>query len=646
MKTIGVLVPYFTIEYSLDVLSGIADFFRDKDVRVIVSQTKIPGKNDGVFDYQYVPSFDYLKSEEVDAIIIASGVYCSSMGEECVKEIVEKFDPKPVISTGVNFKLKNVYSILADCKKSYKQIIEHLKKEHDCKRIAFCSANSTKSAEALERYDSFTSALDSNHLDFYPDLVFDGAFTDFKAYDEIKKRYSKKEDVNFDAIVCANDMMAIGCLKALQEIGVQVPKDVKIIGFDDSIVATNTYPKLSTINQDIYHQGYEAAEITMQILNGEKTKKEYYTPILPKFRQSCGCVELHNSQSIYKTVDGEVCPDNHTEKLGYDFSREMDEKNNIVTLMDTVRGSNTLKQLFYNIRYIIDQSDMSGIAVNFFKDIMFLDPEDEFILPDEMEMYMLADREHNVELFRPEINFNPHVKIFPARSQNEHRGIYILNPIFSGETNYGYVLCKVKGNKFADYYLYIKIIITAISQAYEYTSKIQETQKLESENSELGRQSRTDELTGILNRRGFIEKGQSALDVLQETDMSGIIFFADMDGLKRINDTYGHQMGDKAIKLQAKALKSVFRNTDVVGRLSGDEFGVVAMGMRMSYLENTRLKLNMMNEKLSKENNLPFTLSISIGAVDLEKSSSLKKLLSEADKSLYEEKRRKHAAIS
>ena len=186
-----------------------------------------------------------------------------------------------------------------------------------------------------------------------------------------------------------------------------------------------------------------------------------------------------------------------------------------------------------------------------------------------------------------------------------------------------------------------------MAQSYEYTNKIIETEKLEGEKSALTRLSRTDELTGILNRRGFIERGQTALDLMQETDMVGVVFFADMDGLKKINDTYGHEVGDLAIKTQAMALKEVFRSTDVVGRLSGDEFGIVAVGMNLIQVDRVRLKLDMMNEKLSRENNLPFTLSVSLGAVDLQKSSILKKLLSEADKSLYEEKRKKrHARLS
>jgi diguanylate cyclase (GGDEF)-like protein len=205
------------------------------------------------------------------------------------------------------------------------------------------------------------------------------------------------------------------------------------------------------------------------------------------------------------------------------------------------------------------------------------------------------------------------------------------------------MICRIKENKFADYNVYLKIIMNAVAQAYEYTSKIQEGRNLERENSDLAMQSRMDELTGILNRRGFIEQGQAALDLLQETDTSGVIFFADMDGLKKINDTYGHEMGDKAIMLQARVLKDIFRSSDVIGRLSGDEFGIVALGMKIGYVEHTKLKIDMLCKKVSIENQLPFTLSISLGAVDLQKSSVIKQLLSEADKELYKEKKKKHA---
>jgi len=256
---------------------------------------------------------------------------------------------------------------------------------------------------------------------------------------------------------------------------------------------------------------------------------------------------------------------------------------------------------------------------------------------------MFYSRYLNTELFKPGMVFNPHEKLFSARAFDDVTGIFLLYPIFMGDANYGYLLCRIQENKFADYNVYLKIIINAIAQAYEYTSKIRENRKMERENTDLALQSRMDELTGVLNRRGFIEQGQTALDILQETDTSGAIFFADMDGLKKINDTYGHEMGDKAIMLQAIVLKTVFRSSDVIGRLSGDEFGIVALGMKMNYVDSIRLKIQMLCKKVSIENQLPFTLSISLGAVDLQKSSILKQLLAEADKELYKEKKKKYA---
>ncbi len=647
MKTIAVLVPTFTIEYSLDVLSGISDYFKDKDVQVIITQTKIHHLNQGAYDFQYCTSFEYLKAKDVDAYIVTSGVYCSSMPQNDFTELIAAFGERPVISIGTRLKLKNSYTIVADCNKSYKQIINHLKENHGCSKIAFFSANSTKSEEALQRYDAFTSALSANKLPFYPNMVYDGFFTDFRAYEEMKKRFITKSDIPFDAIVCANDMMALGCLKALNEIGGNVPDDVKIIGFDDSLMSRLSSPRISSINQDVYSQGYEAAEIAYRLLNGEKQNKSIKTPLLPKYRQSCGCVDCFNNQHVYKNGEGDNINEINSDPKGtYSFADELNEKNNIITLMDTVKGANTLKQLYYNLRYICEQCNFPSIIVSLFKDVVFVDSQDEFVLPSDVELALLYDKKTNVELFKPEVYFNPHEKVLPSRTIEESNGIFLFSPIFLGQKYYGYLLCKVEGKRFADYTVYLKILITAIAQTYENTSRIQENQRLENETQDLKRQSRTDELTGILNRRGFIDKGQKTLDMLQETDKAGVIFFLDIDGLKKINDTYGHDMSEKAIIAQAKSLKSVFRTTDVIGRLGGDQFGIVAVGTKIVHLENIKLKIEMMNKKISKEDKLPFELSFSLGAVDLQGSSVLINLLSEADKELAKEKRKKHATIS
>lgn len=151
-------------------------------------------------------------------------------------------------------------------------------------------------------------------------------------------------------------------------------------------------------------------------------------------------------------------------------------------------------------------------------------------------------------------------------------------------------------------------------------------------------------MTGVLNRRGFYDYGQKLASLSSSMGKTGSVMFFDLDGLKTINDTYGHKIGDLAIKVEAQVLKAAFRDSDVVGRLSGDEFGVVAPGFPSEKVSALREKLISLNEDFSKKNELPFTLSISVGAVDFDVDNhDIQMLLKVADENLYQEKRIKHS---
>lgn len=647
MKKIGVLLPTFTIEYCYDILEGIYSYFKDKNVQVIIAQTKYPHSTECIFDYQHWASVEYLKSKDIDAIIVFSGVYCSTLDEEAFKKIMQGFKDKPIISIAANLGIRNSYTIKLNCNKVYEDIVSHLKNVHHCQRIAFMSASATGSPEAIQREECFLDTLKKAKIQFHAEDMFQGGFMDEKAEKAIRSVIAKPSDVKFDAIVAANDDMAVGIINAFNDIGVRVPEDVKVIGFDDSTKSAIMHPTISTINQQVVEQGITAAQTAFKLVNGERCPKIIYTDLHPKFKQSCGCIDSNENQKIYKKLDGTIASDHNSKYEGVSyFINEMNEKNNFITLMDMVKGSNTLKQFYYNVRFLVDQCDMNNMCISFFNEAIYLDSNEDFVLPNEQEVTILCDRRTEIELFKPGIKYDPHKTIVPTRTLSSRPGIYILSPIFSGEGIYGNLLCSVKGTKFADYNVYLKILITAISQSFEYTTAIVETEKLETENihlqndnKSLNKQSRTDELTNIYNRRGFMEVGQRNLDLIQEMDTPGVIFFADMDGLKSINDSFGHNMGDRAIQLEAEILKSAFRSTDIVGRISGDEFGIVAVGMKINDVEKIRLKIQLLNEKVSRENKLPFTLSLSLGAVDLQKSSVLKKLLTEADKDLYIQKK-------
>ena len=650
MKKIGVIIPTFNIEYSTEFLHGIYDFYDGKDAAVIFTQTKLPHSTVGMYDYQYWQSAELLFAQEIDALIVATGVYCAGISQEELESELYRFGRRPVISAAIPLNLPNCYTVQSDCKKSFLDVVTHLKNVHGCRNIAFLSAAATKSKEAIERLDAFKEAMAANKLKFNEKYLFEGKFTDFDAEAAMKKTLKSKADVKFDAVVCANDMMAIGCYRVLQELGLSVPGDVKVVGFDDAQFASRANPRLSTINQDIYNQGYQCAKTAFDVLEGKELDRIIYSELQPKFRQSCGCIPMDSSEDVYKSISGDIMEEGeHLISRLKQYMNDLDERNNIIILLDILKGANTMRQFYYNLKHIIHLCSMDDMIINLYPIPVYMDYNENFVIPEKMELSMFSDILNDKEEFSPGTKFNPSNVIFSEPSLDNRAGLYVLHPIFSGETSYGYLICKVNKNKFADFAIYLKIIITTICSAIEYTNRLLETERLtnkytelQEDNTTLTKQSKTDELTGVLNRRGYYEFGQRTLDIIQEMEHAGIVFFADMDNLKKINDTYGHDAGDQAIKLLAEIFKMVYRSNDVIGRLSGDEFGIVAPGMVIEHVPLIRKKIDETCKKESKRLKLPYTLSVSVGYASLEKSSLLKQLMSEADEMLYKEKRKKH----
>ena len=162
----------------------------------------------------------------------------------------------------------------------------------------------------------------------------------------------------------------------------------------------------------------------------------------------------------------------------------------------------------------------------------------------------------------------------------------------------------------------------------------------------LGGLAFTDELTGLLNRRGFMAIAQHQLKVGRRSARGMILFFVDVDGLKNINDTYGHGEGDRALKRAAKALEMTFRDSDVIARLGGDEFAVLAIEASRNSEAAMRSRLSRAL-KLICEKEARYDLNLSLGAarVEVGSKSSMRKLMDRADQSMYAQKRRKSNCV-
>jgi diguanylate cyclase (GGDEF)-like protein len=150
----------------------------------------------------------------------------------------------------------------------------------------------------------------------------------------------------------------------------------------------------------------------------------------------------------------------------------------------------------------------------------------------------------------------------------------------------------------------------------------------------------TDDLTCLYNRRAFLALAGQQLRVARRNAQGLLLFFADVDNLKEINDTYGHQEGDHALIRTADALEQTFRNSDVIARLGGDEFAVMALEASG---ENREVILRRLQKSLKECNadETRYELSLSIGAsrFDPKHPVSLGKLIANADEAMYVEKK-------
>ncbi len=654
MKKVALFAHNLTVEYALNIAQGAASYFtKDKDVQLIIAQTNQPHYPYGLYEYQYWASAEILNADDIDLIMLITSTYQTYIKEEDLINFLKPFTKKPVVSIAVDLPFKNFHFTSCDCDIAFDQIISHLKNTHNCKKIGFLSACGTNSQEAKVRFEAFKKALKKNSLEYNPDWTIEGYFIVEAARTAILDRYKSKKDIPFDALVCSNDLMAEGALQALQTLGVKVPKDVKIIGFDDSTRASFTTPSLSTIDQNIYEQGRKAAEVAHKILTGQNVPHETKIPASPIYRQSCGCVPMSNTSFVSKNHEGKTIPNRHlnTETLEK-FTQSFTDTIAIHTLIDSFHSSHTLKELFGNLTQTTAQLNFNSLAVVLYDKPVSFSKEDQIEIPEKAYLKTYIDNNKQVIPFDDKgIEVNPHEKLLPDTYFGQMSGIYILHAIFAGEKQYGYLLAQVPTTKFEIYHIYLKLIISSIAHAYDLNQSLdrnellsKRNERLLNNNHELNIQSTEDELTKVLNRRGFIEKAEKELRRASKNGKSGIVFFADMDGLKKINDTWGHQIGDLAIQTEAKILTEAFRESDIVGRLSGDEFAIVSTGLTKDYISAIKERLNQLNKLYSEKAELPLILSISFGYVEFTPDNcELDDLLSKADQMLYKEKEIKHS---
>lgn len=281
--TIAILADHVLVDYQNTILFGANDELRDHGSNVVFFCGGILESPDPSWA-QRNQLFELIDAGRFDGVVILAPIG-NHLGPEGLARYCTRFSPLPVCALSVE--LPGHPSLLVDNVGGMRELVEHMIVAHAKRRIAFVRGP-MGNEEAEGRYHAYREALDRHRLPLDPDLVTHGQFTHESGLDAIRILCDDRS-VSFDAVIAANDHMALGAIEGLQARGIDVPRRVGVAGFDDMDEARFSTPPLTTTRQPMYDLGRQAGSIMSAMLKGEQPPPRLTLQTQLVLRESCGC---------------------------------------------------------------------------------------------------------------------------------------------------------------------------------------------------------------------------------------------------------------------------------------------------------------------------------------------------------------------
>jgi signal transduction histidine kinase/DNA-binding LacI/PurR family transcriptional regulator len=232
-------------------------------------------------------AFELATPADIDAVILMAPAVANTLSPAAIKEFAESFAPMKVVSAGLE--IPGIPTVLVDNAAGMEAAVEHVVGYHGKKRPAYLGGPE-KNPEAIERRDAFLRVLAKHNLQSDPRLDLVAQF-DF-GIGRQKIRELVESGVPFDAVIAANDEMALGAMEALKECGIKIPEDVIVTGFDDIEDAMFSTPALSSVRQPVVEQGRLCMSLALDMMAGKPVPSMSRQPANLIARGSCGCHSL------------------------------------------------------------------------------------------------------------------------------------------------------------------------------------------------------------------------------------------------------------------------------------------------------------------------------------------------------------------
>jgi len=564
--------------------------------------------------------------KEYDALI-SFDTYMTESFIEPINQL-KKEAPCPVVTLGT---VKDgTYSIVNDQDLSFSELIEHLIQVHGCRDFVHIAGPLERSFCA-ERINIFRNILKSHDIPNEENRIYYGTLRPECGEEIIPKilsDYAARGDRKLpEAIVCVNDYTAIGVIQALENRGFNVPGDVLVTGYDDILRAQFNEPSITTSAQPFARVGKTGMDILKALLEGKNAKAITAVPGTLCLRQSCGC-----------------------EPLNYYRKDTIREKYiRTVTNLESLALSNTnlilggaMDETLEDIYREIEEGCMRETK---FRDAVLC------LIHGWDEKKLITDRDSLQKETFDVVCGSWHGE--PVRRQRLRKGQLLPDEMMEDEKPYfifpvhhlqyflGYFIVNPELKEMEQ--LHIKSWLVSISTVliswffrHQLTETVQELDYL----------YQTDMLTGLYNRRGYYRFFEKYYEECRISGTELAVFLIDMNGMKKINDSFGHAEGDFCLCAIAEAMRKSSSEDEICIRTGGDEFVVLAKNYdhnkERNYIEMLREEIDRIVQAAGKHYQVTVSIGCSreipnpAGVASIQSEAEL--FLSNADRAMYLEK--------
>ena len=572
--------------------------------------------------------YDLGHMEDYDGIIVFSNHLNSP---RTAVELCRKAKEKgvPVISVGMP--IDDIPCVRFSNDDGMRALVAHLLEVHNVKHLVFLGGPADH-GDCIERLEVTRSVMKEHGLELKEEDIVYGDWGNTAPRQLIDKFVETKQFP--DALVCANDVMALGAITEFTRLGYSVPEDLIITGFDCCEYGTHYYPALTSVDPNFTEIGYRCCELIYDLIDGKTVTEIPLVPSLFAHAETCGCTD----QEKYVKIRNQFCKftyQHHLETTAIDMfesilRHRISETADYDALRYEIRTHYSINNVFEGKEFYL------VINPEYFEDVVA--SEEEILINgyrDQMEAIVF----YRDGKMHPEAITNRH-EIIPDYQKRDEQRIFYITPLHYLQYNYGYMVFSGDA------------AIVNQDMCSTYLEKLQQSLKLlrinmrlDGLNKDLTRIYNRDPMTGLYNRLAYEEKAAALYEqsLVDKTPM--MVMFVDINYMKRINDQYGHLHGDNAIKTVAESIRSVLQDDWIAVRFGGDEFLLIATNCDEDAAVQVRHNILSYLEVKNHNGTQPYEISASCGYVitDPETPSNLQDYVKEADNLMYKIKQEVHA---